>query len=718
MKQKKVKSVYACLMVYFIAFVAFSVYILFFTDVKHFLQITKENDYTEGWQLENGEEVDISEISAGDYNGVLKVSKILPKEMLETDSLYFSTSNLKFKVYVNGDEVYSYDTEENMTGVGDGISYHMIGLGTKDEEGLVVIDGAAVFPKGRGGRINEMQFGFEEHFRYYIIRKNLAGLALSLLMMLFGVVVIGFYFGLSRKNPMMQSLWALGLTAFLFGLWSLCDTGVPQLLTGMTYASRTNVYGLLHLAGFPLIYFVNKITKSKKNIFLYLSFITMFWGFGTLLLSRYTLGKDMHEMVGTIYLAYAAQLILMIGMLVENEIYCHKQNISSNLKYFFIGAGIFVVASVADMFRYLVDHIGSVGHGTWFRLGLIIFFIMMGVQIFDWWSLEKTSLERDRFVNHILQYAMDADDPEIRINKALEYLCLELHADRAYIFEDMNDGTFDNTYEFCAEGVTDEIDNLKGLPYDGVIDVWYEEYEKGGHILIYDIEKYRDVCLNMYNVLKPQDINTLVTGPLIQEGKYIGFFGVDNPPAEMMEEVSEIIRLLMFFLSEMVSQRDNRKRLLEYSFHDSMTGVGNRRAEKEFERNELDTSRSYGYVMCDINGLKAVNDNQGHEAGDEMIKVVAESLSEVFGRDNVYRMGRDEFAVYTYEDSLDKFESKIDKVKTVVNEKSVYVAIGYSYAQGGDPDYRTHKLAADNKMYDEKKEFYRNNRDRRKAQAD
>ena len=88
----------------------------------------------------------------------------------------------------------------------------------------------------------------------------------------------------------------------------------------------------------------------------------------------------------------------------------------------------------------------------------------------------------------------------------------------------MNDGTFDNTYEYCSEGVTPEIDNLKGLPYDGTIDVWYEEYAKGGHVLIYDLEKYRNVSESMYEVLKPQGIQTLVTGPLILEGDYIGFF--------------------------------------------------------------------------------------------------------------------------------------------------------------------------------------------------
>ena len=305
------------------------------------------------------------------------------------------------------------------------------------------------------------------------------------------------------------------------------------------------------------------------------------------------------------------------------------------------------------------------------------------------------------------------DDPESKLNKVLEYLCTELNAERAYIFEENRDGSFDNTYEYCAKGITPEIDHLKGIPYEGTIDAWYREYKKGGHVLIYDLEAYRSVSENMYQILKPQGIRTLVTGPLVLEGKYIGFFGVDNPPSERMKEIPEIMKLLMFFLSEMISQRDHQKRLVEYSFHDPLTGVGNRRAIREFEEEELDTSRSYGLIMCDINGLKAVNDNKGHDAGDELIKTAALCLTKVFSAENVYRMGGDEFAVYTYEDSREIFLQRIVKLKAELSEKGVNMAIGYSFADGGDPDYNARRLETDNKMYEEKRNFYRGENDRR-----
>lgn len=718
MRSKSSVLIRAILIIYFLILAVFILHVFFSADVQGFMLADKEasgRDYTADWTMDPEGYVDIDEISAGKFGGSFVISKTLPDTMLETDSIYFSTSNLRFKVYVDDALIYSFDTKENITGNGDGISYHMIGLGTKDEGRTVRIEGESAFADKKGGRINEMQYGSEELYRYSTMRRNIIGYYLSILMILFGVVIIAFYFGMFRKNKRLRALWALGLSAILFGFWSLCDTGIPQLLTGMTYAAREMVYGVLHLAGFPIVCFVYSVTKHRRKVFLYLSMLTTVLCCGWLMIARSVFGMDMHNMLYVIYFSYAAQLTWLVVMIASNELYCRKKAVSSHLSYFYAGVGIFVAASFVDMGRYIIFKKGSIGHGSWFRFGLVVFFLFMGFQIFDWWSRERSSLERDRFVNHLLQYIMGSMDPEEKINKVLEYLCEELHADRAYIFEDMKDGTFDNTYEYCALGVTPEIDNLKGLPYDGVIDVWYEEYKKGGHVLIYDLEKYRDVSENMYNVLKPQEIQTLVTGPLVLEGEYIGFFGVDNPPAEMMEEVSEIISLLMFFLSELVAMRDYHRRLMEYSYHDALTKVGNRRAIKEFEQDSLDTSRPYGFVMCDINGLKSVNDSEGHEAGDELIKSVSSSLTEVFGRKNVYRMGGDEFAVYVYDDSRQEFEDSIERFRAIVKEKGHYVALGYSYADDGDPNYRSRKIEADNRMYDEKREFYRDDKDRRKT---
>ena len=217
------KLLRSSLIIYAVILTVFLGHVFFCTDMLEFLSAgmdDEKRDYTAEWRLDSGEYVDIDEISAGKYGGSFAVSKTLPETMKETDSIYFSTSNLRLKVYVDGEQVYNFDTRKNMTGTGDGISYHMIGLGSKDQGNEIRIEAKSAFADRNSGRINEMQYGKEELYRYSLMKSNFLGVNLSLLMIIVGVVIIAFYFGMSRKNPEMRSLWALGLSAVLFGAWS------------------------------------------------------------------------------------------------------------------------------------------------------------------------------------------------------------------------------------------------------------------------------------------------------------------------------------------------------------------------------------------------------------------------------------------------------------------------------------------------------------------
>lgn len=78
---------------------------------------------------------------------------------------------------------------------------------------------------------------------------------------------------------------------------------------------------------------------------------------------------------------------------------------------------------------------------------------------------------------------------------------------------------------------------------------------------------------------------------------------------------------------------------------DALTGIGNRRA---FDRSlaHLDATDSpYAVLMIDLDGMKGVNDREGHERGDELLRLFARTLSDRFAPAGVYRLGGDEFAV-------------------------------------------------------------------------
>jgi diguanylate cyclase (GGDEF)-like protein len=92
------------------------------------------------------------------------------------------------------------------------------------------------------------------------------------------------------------------------------------------------------------------------------------------------------------------------------------------------------------------------------------------------------------------------------------------------------------------------------------------------------------------------------------------------------------------------------ERLSEMAITDPLTGLRNHRAFHEDVARELQRAGRTGVplalVLLDVDGLKAVNDTQGHQAGDERLQALAEAIR-VTGRgsDVAYRVGGDEFAV-------------------------------------------------------------------------
>ncbi len=114
-----------------------------------------------------------------------------------------------------------------------------------------------------------------------------------------------------------------------------------------------------------------------------------------------------------------------------------------------------------------------------------------------------------------------------------------------------------------------------------------------------------------------------------------------------VEEVKKTQLHLQEQLDKLVLQNENMRQLISLSFKDALTGLHNRTYfEQEMRRLEAEHSEMVGLIICDIDGLKLVNDNLGHDAGDELLKNTAHILSQCFREnDLVARIGGDEFAV-------------------------------------------------------------------------
>ncbi len=382
--------------------------------------------------------------------------------------------------------------------------------------------------------------------------------------------------------------------------------------------------------------------------------------------------------------------------------------------YDFLVAGVFLIASYAikDNKHFMSDAVNAC---VSLITGICLAMTTRYIRVSDW--LNRRSLEKefmiDRFINNMITYAGDSESPEQTISNILEYIGIELNADRAYVFEGDKNGSYDNTFEWCNEGVTSQKDNLQNIPYEGVLDSWIQSFENNENIVISDMEECRRNDPDIYRILADQDIKTLVAGPIKVNNKIIGFYGVDNVDDDIQSEVADIIRFAEFFFGVIFQFRNQTNEIKEVSYHDQLTGLKNRHALMESAEKDKD-DKSLAIIMFDVNGLKIMNDSYGHKAGDDLLCRAAASLTEVFGEENVYRMGGDEYLVFDKKINKEQMNEKVEELREILKRNDVSMSVGALYLEDTDLPIDELMKMSDALMYKEKKRYYeQSGKDRR-----
>lgn len=316
----------------------------------------------------------------------------------------------------------------------------------------------------------------------------------------------------------------------------------------------------------------------------------------------------------------------------------------------------------------------------------------------------NAKLNTERTMLKCVKTLYEVDDMGHAINQLLEIIAQFYSADRAYIFEFDDIGyMMDNTYEWCGEDISSSIKSLKNIEIT-VIDRWIKAFEESGEIVINSVENELDKTSVEYKLLKAQGIEMLMAAPLYFNHKIVGFLGVDNPRANTDSLV--VLQTVAAFVVDDIFKQKNLAELYRLSYHDKLTGVGNRHAYvKCMESLEKNAGQSLGILFADINGLKKANDLYGHEHGDYMIKTVAKRLQEYF-KENVFRVGGDEFVVFCPGVAEEAFKKMVEDIKNYPSS-DVVASIGMIWTSEC-ANVEMHVAQADEIMYKNKQEYYKN----------
>ena len=318
-------------------------------------------------------------------------------------------------------------------------------------------------------------------------------------------------------------------------------------------------------------------------------------------------------------------------------------------------------------------------------------------------SKTKERLEIATVLNRCIAQLLSGEEDNVAIFNLLGVISEYFNADRSYIFEiNEEKRIFVNTHEFAENGVTEEKDNLQGIPLE-MLDIWMDSFRKKEMFYIPDLEKERDKPY--YEILKVQDITRLLAVPLRRDGKIMGFLGVDNPRVHYEDHT--LLSSLQYFVMDSLKAKARREELQYMSYRDMLTTLYNRNKYIQVvDSAQGKTVKSTGVAYIDINGLKQTNDSCGHEAGDKLIVNTGQSIIDVLP-ENAYRVGGDEFVIICFDMEEGTFRKKLQAICENIAEKNVKFSIGVVWKESSDSLENMLK-EADDLMYVEKKKYYEN----------
>ncbi len=255
---------------------------------------------------------------------------------------------------------------------------------------------------------------------------------------------------------------------------------------------------------------------------------------------------------------------------------------------------------------------------------------------------------------------------------------------------------------------------FSNIPYE-VVESWEWILSETDCIIIRnddDMNAIANKAPEWVETLRANDVHSLCLVPFIHQNTIIGYLYITNFDTSQMARVKDTIELVSFFLSSVSAHHLFVDKLKNLSTMDARTGVLNRNAMNN-KVDELSVELRYqpkpfSVAFCYLNTLKTINKNQGHDAGNNLLRDAGKILKDVFTDDYIYRSSGDEFAIISTNSSEDEFEAKVEKLRELASDPEwVYFTVGH-YTDSSDGQLHSAMHFATEYERELKEEFYYN----------
>ncbi len=319
---------------------------------------------------------------------------------------------------------------------------------------------------------------------------------------------------------------------------------------------------------------------------------------------------------------------------------------------------------------------------------------------------EESHLFETNTNNLVIDCAKAISTPDFSrgIKRVLKIIGQAVEADRVYVV--LNEGSkIKERYDWISKSCAIELPSKKVFEKYDMVAIWTKQLAGKNVFHMDDTLPVAQLNNSLYNEFLAGKCARYIVAVLMDKDEKIGFLVADNYSLEIRVHIDQVMETVAAFISSHIKNHELAKELLYVGEHDSLTDLGNRYALDHDNKILISQAKtSIGVCYSDINGLKVINDERGHEEGDKIIVETANTFAQVFKKKNCYRLGGDEFVAIIPDIEREKLEELVERFKSKL--KGVSIAVGFDWSDDSR-ELLTSIKRADEKMYKDKSRYYK-----------
>lgn len=290
----------------------------------------------------------------------------------------------------------------------------------------------------------------------------------------------------------------------------------------------------------------------------------------------------------------------------------------------------------------------------------------------------RRSVEREHLINQLLRLLNESLNLEVVLQKAVTPLQQLYAASRSFVrLYDGDSQVLRVASEHCAPGVA-PMGQHTFFPLEQADGINEQKYNSLRVAEDLEREAERQPRASSAVLLHEFGVRALLSVPIVHQERWLGDVGLHqcDAPRRWTGEETSLLYTIAQQMAVVISNAELHRQVQEQSVRDGLTGLFNRRYFDQVLSREMERAVRYGQVvslvMVDLDFLKSINDQYGHQAGDAAIKELGRVLARHSRRvDTPARYGGEEFAVILPQTSTSGAQTAAENWRRAFSQRTV-----------------------------------------------